>query len=345
MTFLKRINSSKNIVIKGIGACILITANLAAAGASVPSHTYFQATKLINAEYPNAIGIKITPYITESISGVVGKVLNASTVIEFQTEGKSHRVIMLPDGQHLLIGNIVKPQTTAKRQQIKTEISSVTANKRQLDRIEKDHKLALPPQRPPVDLSKISMAKARMKAEDLKTNSFDHAPEDVKVQIDMIGYKPLETPEQFMTALENHDSIKTGTGPLDLYILMDPNCPNCRKEYLSSVSQHEQFTFHWIPVFTLKPAPDIKHAALSQVSNDRNRANLDSIMRSPSSTHQLEVAKDQAVAQKVLKNQTFAFNLQDRSTPITIYRSKDGSPTKHHGYMPKIYEMIRSDME
>lgn len=300
----------------------------------VPSHTYFQAYKVVKAQYPNAEEIKVTPFSADSINGVVGQVINASTRIDFVENGVSKRVVMLPDGQHLIIGDIVKSGAGAKPQESKpTQALTATPHKPQ-------H--AYKPQGPSAKaaLDRIEMGD-RLKRSAFNYDQYRMTPN----HLDSAFEGATVDPSEFTARLENHKALVTGHGPNHIYIFTDPNCPNCQKEYAKSKQYEDIFTFHWVPIYALTKSPTLKQVALVQESDQENLENLELIMTNPQATSSISVDTTDSVANRLRQHQMLFYNIKDKSTPVTVYRNKDGLPTIINGYSPKLLDLILADKQ
>lgn len=311
--------------IRSAGYLILTTtalsANVTAAG-EVPARTFFQANKIIKMQYPEASDITASAYTTDSINGIVGEVLNASTVIEFTEQGTRKSVVMLPDGQHLLVGTIIKPETKAIRSHIRNPIADHP--KLALDKIEQDHRSNT---KVGTNAAGINMDKYRLTNDDLDP-VFDGA------------YKNTD---DFFERIEEHSAIQTGNGPLHVYVFTDPNCPNCQHEYISSAKHKADITFHWIPIYALTNKPTIKQVAISQSSSETNKKNFDSLMTNPASANLLSFDTTPEVALQLQQHQKLFYNLKDKRTPVTLYKNSEGKITKINGYNPRLFEYIIND--
>lgn len=323
MKKLKKLLQISAMLVISTGIPTVFSSQASATELKVPTHTLFQAHKLIKAQYPNATAVKVFPFKSKSISGLVGKVLNASTIIEFELDGQRSRVTMLPDGEHLLIGEIVNPNNQAKILPIHkpVKVASTVVNQ------------------------KPKLTSHFQSTQPKSTVGYQVSERDRITDADIFsGFEgAAKTAAEYMENLEQHEAIVTGSGPKHIYVLVDPDCPNCRAEYLSSLKKESEFTFHWIPVF-INGKPKRQHLALSQSSAETNLFNLDQVMRNPRIAGELPVEADLSVGKTAIKHQGFILNISKRSTPVTIYRNKDGIPTKLHGYSSGLHNIISADM-
>ncbi|WP_286241270.1 hypothetical protein [Neptuniibacter halophilus] len=330
--------AKRNFLAAFIAPLLLSTSIASQAAENVPSHTYFQARKMVQSTFPDAQNLAITRYQSDSINGVVGKVLNASTVIDFDTNGKRERVIMLPDGEHLILGNIIKagdkqPLATPTQPAKLAQLQGKQAREA-LDEIEENHNSPYTAKLPQLQIDYSNgldtlVKERRMKSSDL-TPVFEGA---------------AKTPEEFMATVEQLPSIQLGDGKHHIYIFADPNCSNCRLEYQSAKKHQGDAVFHWIPIYALTTSPTYKQVALSQPDTAVNTQNLDLLMENPNMKDGIVFEANDEAAMRLHQTQKAFYNLRDRRTPVTLYRSADGSPTVIHGYNPKLIASIIRDMK
>lgn len=275
-----------------------------------------QAQQLLLKQFPKAENIEVAPYSAISSNPTIHAILNAATLITFTLEGDSapFEAIMLPDGEHLILGAIQKPGAD-------------------VDSPANTQALHLPS--PVTTGPRAVMDRYRVNANDL--TGFDK--------------QPTPTPDAFYDKLQAHTAITTGNGPQHLYIFTDPNCPNCRAEF-SEAAQHEQdFTFHWIPIYAVTPRPEAAQIVLNSDDAERNRANLAVLMKNPRDAQPLALQLGQEVGEEgmnqvaanIRDRQLLFHNLKDKRTPITLYRNKDGLLTKVHGHSPLLFGLIKAD--
>jgi hypothetical protein len=318
---------------------LYLTSCSALAASLVPSHTHFRATQLIQSQFPSSTNIETIPYAGVSISGTVGTVLRNSTLINFNHHGVLKHVVMLPDGEHLLLGSIVKPVLNApsNTQPIHSAVEqkkmghdnlhkdlkmSVNA---QLNKIESDHKNGVPNKSQPGHL--LDLSRYRMKNSDLS----------------LIKGNPARTPNEFFNRATKANAITTGTGNKHVYVFTDPNCPNCANEYRSSSQYSKDITFHWIPIYAVTSKPTIKQIALSQSSAEINLNNINALMVENKKPEELPIEVSDDALLKISANQNLFFNLNNKGTPVTIYQNSNGITTLVHGYSAKMFPSILAD--
>ncbi|WP_299201870.1 hypothetical protein [uncultured Amphritea sp.] len=307
---------AKGIITASLAISMYLLPGISNAAVNVPPHTHYQAMKLIKAQFPDATILNVDPLRSTSISGTIGKVLNASTVIEIKDGSMKRVVTMLPDGQHLIIGEIVKPGAEPNEAPRNLTMTA--------------------PQTP-------AMAKTASTSKPGSGKLFDNYRMK-NGDLDSVGGEPDLTIEEYLKALEQLPTITTGTGPRHLYAFVDPNCPNCRKEYIDSNKALDDFTFHWIPIYAVTPEPSPALVSIVQPEDADNLNNLSKVMVNPANVDLGTLQTDNDVIKRLQRNQLLFYRLNDKRTPVTIFRSSNGTPTKVNGHSSSLFSLIKKDM-
>lgn len=303
----------------------LIFSTAFASAADLPEPVMLQAHKLLLAQFPTAKNIKISSYEGNSSDPTVNRVLQASTKIEFQLNKGDHpyEVVMLPDGENLLVGSLMKP-----------DINLVPPSGEPLR--EPASGQDSPILEKPVQSASLEVEKVRTKLLDkYRLSDKDFKP---------VFENPAVSTAEFSELVKQAHTITTGTGPFNLYIFTDPNCPNCRKEYELSSKYQDAFTFHWIPIYAVTKSPQPAQVALNDPDPNKRVENLAAVMRNPKSAALLELDTSNEVIERIRDNQILFYNLKNMSTPVTVFTNKEGLLTAVNGHSDLLFDLIVSDM-
>lgn len=294
----------------------------------LPHNTQVRARTLLLEQVPGATITGMSAYTSKSTVGEIGKILNASTQIEYRISGgETETAIMLPDGQHLLMGKIVQPYISAEA-------------------IE------------PVAHSHLTPMHKKPETEADRAN---HLLEKFRLKPDMLQIvnqskqKHVLTPEEFFNQIkayvtnavkDGHNLITTGHGPRDLYIFSDPNCPHCREEAAEALKYEDQFTFHWIPIYGVTPEPTVQQVALAQPDPDIRLKYFRRLMKNPRDVIAADLTTaPQSVALTIRDNELLLLNLREKGTPDVAYINGQGLPTVIHGHFNGIFDVIKADID
>ncbi|SIQ99283.1 hypothetical protein [Marinobacterium stanieri] len=313
-----------------VTACALASSATCTLAAGVPEATQNRAVALLKAQNPKASIMSVEAFYASSPSSQVSAVLNASTLVTYMVPGdlKASFAIMLPDGQHMIMGPIVKPEPGVNAaNRLATEMKA--------------------PEVPEFSLITNSqpVISSAVQAPTVEPSIFD----DYRLTPDKLASSEKHgtlNPEEYMAALKGVSAITTGNGPRHVYVFTDPNCPHCRSEYKYSKSHQSEFTFHWIPIYSVTRNPTVSHIALHQPDQAERLSYLDRLMQSPKTAIEREsLIATNDVALSMADAQKLYMRLNDRGTPVTLFESPKGGITAVNGSDSKLFEMIKDEMD
>lgn len=310
----------KNVIC--ISALSIITAHSLAG--SVPTQTQNRAIQLVQAQYPGASRFEVDAYVSTASHPQIKATLDRSTVIKFTHNGIEKTAVMMGDGEHLLLGSIVKPDPNRaiSRSTTHLSMSKINANvNNSLNRIEQDHA------KPAAPSALLDMNKYRMK----------------NIDIQPLKNSETKTVTDFYNRIQKTPAVITGKGNKHIFIFTDPNCPNCVNEYKSSIAHESDFTFHWLPVYAVTSKPTIKQLIISQPNNELNAKNLHGLLADSKRPEELEFDITPEIEQNLRESQVLFYHLKNKATPVTFYVNSQGNATLIHGYSTKLLKSILSD--
>lgn len=127
--------------------------------------------------------------------------------------------------------------------------------------------------------------------------------------------------------------VEEGSGDTILYVTLDPNCPHCSNYYRASRSVLDDVTIRWVPVGFLG-RDSLRQAALLAESDDPVAAIAEMEARG------LQGQPSAEALETIQENSLTMREAGITMTPVTVYRSADGTPRVVRGSLPA--EQIRS---
>lgn len=144
------------------------------------------------------------------------------------------------------------------------------------------------------------------------------------------GDRPAGSAEEVLAGLKDTTLVTQGTGEAEMYVLMDVDCPYCRRLYNTVSSLHDEVTVHWVMVGYR--GPRAQQTAAKILGHEEPASALDQVM---ADRRALADYGGATAMEAVKENTETAQKLEIRGTPHGVVVSKDGEVQRLRGAAPE----------